>query len=53
MTADEIAARLVSQPITPSRVQKLVQLCARMRVDLDQVIAKLPEAQQAEVKQAL
>jgi hypothetical protein len=34
-------------------VQKMVQLCQRMRVDLESVITKLPEPQQAEVRKVL
>lgn len=53
MTADEIAARLVAQPITRPRVEKLVQLCRRMHVNLDDVLAKLGPEDQEQVRACL
>lgn len=53
MTAEEIAARLVTQPVTPLRVQKMVQLCARMRVPVEDVLVQLPPDTQTEVRALL
>lgn len=53
MTVDEIVERFLTQPITRPRVEKLVQLCKRMRVDLDAVLAKLPPEDLEQVRALL
>ena len=43
MTAQEIADRVTTQDLTGRRFQKLEALCLRMKVNLADVIALLPE----------
>ncbi len=51
MTAAEIADRLGTDDITAARIKKLEALCARMKVELDAVIALLPPDVQAHIQE--
>ena len=50
MTAAEIAERFATQAISQARVQKLVQLCRRMRVEIEDVLVELPPEDQSQVR---
>ncbi len=49
MTAQEIADRALTQPLTAERLKKLEGLAARAKVDLAAVLVLLPADVQAQI----